>query len=106
MADEFICGSNAGDLPAPFLLEKSGSISKDDTFKVGELEIKILTNTYNLRWDSKTGMVSGTTTSAPTSKRKAIPVSGNTLGGIPVGGLTTSEMALNGATLEYDYWYY
>jgi hypothetical protein len=73
---------------------------------VGELSIKLLAKTYNLKWDSKTGMVSGTATSDSTSKRKAIPVSGNTLGSIPVVGLTGSEISINGATLEYHYWYY
>lgn len=99
-------GRNDGELPAPFVLTKLGNVEKDTEFQVGQFSIKVLASTYNLKWDSKTGMVSGTTTSDPTSKRKAIPVSGNTLGAIPVGGLTSSEMQLNGATLEYDYWYY
>lgn len=98
-------GENPGDIPAPFILSKD-EVEKDTEFKVGELSIKLLVDTYNLKWDSKTGIVSGTATSDPKSKRSAIPIEGNALGGIPVGGLTASEMTLHEATLEYDYWYY
>jgi hypothetical protein len=99
-------GENPGDIPAPFILSKSGDIAKDTEFKVGELSVKLLTDTYNLEWDSKTGVVSGTEDVSATSKRKPIPVTGNPCGGIPVGGLTASEITPSDVTLEYDYWYY
>ena len=98
-------GENPGDIPAPFILSQD-EVDKDTEFKVGELSIKLLVDVYNLKWDSKTGIVSGTATSDPDSKRSAIPVEGNALGGIPVGGLTDDDLTLNDATLEYDYWYY
>jgi hypothetical protein len=99
-------GDNPGDIPAPFVLSKSGDIAKDTEFKVGELSVKLLTDTYNLEWDSKTGVVSGTEDVSATSERKPIPVTGNPCGGIPVGGLTASEITPSDVTLEYDYWYY
>lgn len=99
-------GENPGDIPAPFILSKSGDIAKDAEFKVGELSIKLLIDTHNLKWDSKTGIVSGTEDVSATSERKPIPVTGNPCGGIPVGGLTASEITPSDVTLEYDYWYY
>lgn len=99
-------GDNPGDISAPFVLSKSGAISANTEFKVGNLSIKLLIDTYNLEWDSKTGIVSGTATSSTTSTRNAIPFTGNSCGGIPVGGLDEDEMTLNGATLKYHYWYY
>ena len=99
-------GDNPGDIPAPFILTKSGTIAKDTEFKVGENSIKILAQTYNLKWDSKTGMVSGTTQAHSTSKRVAIPTTGKTLGEIPIGGIKPGDISINSAILEYDYWYY
>jgi hypothetical protein len=40
------------------------------------------------------------------NKQVPIAYSGNSLGAIPVGGLDSDKINLNGATLKYHYWYY
>lgn len=101
-------GDNPGDLPAPFVLTKTGTTTASSTspvtFRVGDCSITLTNNVHNLKWDSKTGIVSGTAASAATSDRKPVAYTGESLGAIPVGG--TTELELNGGTLEYDYWYY
>ena len=82
---------------------KIQQVQANTTFTVGELSITTELTTYNLRWDSRTGIVSGTATSAVDSERFPIYVAGKTIGAIPVGGCS---VALNGATLNYHYWYY
>ena len=103
-------GSNYGDIPAPFVYSKVGQIGKNTEIQIGPntlgLKIKIEQDTYNLQWDSKTGMVSGTTDSSLTSPRKPIDYSGNALGGIPVGGIPEDSLNLQGGSLTYHYWYY
>ena len=98
-------GKNPGDVPAHFVLTKNGEFttSRDNsTFKVGELSIslKIGIKIKNLIWDSKTGIVS----QEYNEIRTPISYTGNSLGGIPVGG--TDILELNGGTLNYHYWYY
>ena len=99
-------GENPGDLPTHFVLSKTGQIAENSTFKVGDLVVTTKQATYNLKWDSKTGMVSGTLTNEATSTRKPIRYEGDSLGIIPVGGLNQRDLTLNGATLNYHYWYY
>ena len=100
-----VSGANPGDLPAPFILSKSGTTNANTTFTITDkLYIKTLTTVYDLKWDSKTGIVSGlSSASAEESTRAPVPVEGNTVGGIPVGGC---QPEINGATLTYHYWYY
>ena len=111
-------GQNPGDIPAPFVLnhnpknangisvpaveaesEKTYSITEDIYITVGGAGQSAL---YDLTWDSKTGIVSARIGDSAAPK-KPIAYSGNSLGGIPVGGCTP---VLNGATLQYHYWYY
>ena len=80
---------NPGDLPAPFIVSKSGTTAANTELQVGTLKIKILSSCYNLQWNSKTGIVSGTNTSSTTSTRSPIAFSGDSLGGIPVNGTST-----------------
>lgn len=98
-------GENPGDLPAPFILSKSGTTNANTTFTITDkVYIKTLTTVYDLKWDSKMGIVSGlSSASAEESTRAPVPVEGNTVGGIPVGGC---QPEINGATLTYRYWYY
>lgn len=96
-------GDNFGDMPAPFVYSTTTTLNANDTITVGDLTIEVLQTTHNLKWDSKTGIVSGTDASGDETTRKPIPYSGNSLGGIPVGG--TSNIPTNG-TLTYHYWYY
>ena len=98
-------GENPGDLPTPFILSKSGTTNANTTFTITDkLYIKTLTTVYGLKWDSKTGIVSGlSSAAAEESTRAPVLVEGNTVGGIPVGGC---QPAINGATLTYHYWYY
>lgn len=113
-------GENPGDLPAPFVMKAPETItasgSSELTFKVGELEIKVpaatatkqgddpyvYTHHQKIEWDSKTGMVSAEVS----GKRVAISYTGNSLGGIPVGGILPADISINGGTLNYHYWYY
>jgi hypothetical protein len=92
-------------LPAPFVLTKSGETAKGTTFQItNNLSITTQSVVYSLKWDSKTGLVSGLSSSeADEATRKPVLVTGNTVGGIPAGGCTLS---INGATLKYHYWYY
>ena len=91
---------NHGDLPAPFVVEKSGTFSGD--IEVGNTKITVGT-VYNLIWDSKTGMVSGTDSSG--NNRKAVSFTGTSTGVIPVGGATAVKNIKNGE-IKYSYWYY
>lgn len=95
-------GENPGDLPAPFKLTKTSLVQTGDKFQVGDLQIVIGTNCYNLEWDSKTGLVLGSETS--TSAQIPINFTGESCGGIPVGG--TNALTLNDGALSYHYWYY
>jgi hypothetical protein len=102
-------GENPGDLPAPFTLTHSGiDAGVSITFKVGDLSITVGgTTSKQLRdiiWDSKTGMVSAKVDNSST--HTAIPYTGNSLGGIPVGGILPADISINGGTLNYHYWYY
>lgn len=102
---QYAPGCNFGDLPAPFILSKSGTTNANTTFTItNKIYIKTLTTVYDLKWDSKTGIVSGLSSpSAGESTRAPVPVEGNTVGSIPVGGCRPE---INGATLTYHYWYY
>jgi hypothetical protein len=93
-------GANPGQIPAHFILTKTGTTSANTTFKVATSVITVTTQTTDLQWDSKTGIVSGLVNGV----RKPVPYTGDSLGTIPVGG--TSTLQLNGGTLDYDYWYY
>ena len=104
-ATNTICkGENPGDLPAPFVLTKSGSVAANTTFEVGTVTITIPKACFDLEWDSKTGMVIAATSSGGT--KAPINFTGNSCGAIPVGGLSSSELELNGGTINYHYWYY
>jgi hypothetical protein len=39
-------------------------------------------------------------------ERAAISYTGNSLGTIPVGGISSDNISINGGTLTYHYWYY
>lgn len=98
-------GENPGDLLASFILSKSGTTSANTTFTITDkLYIKTLSEVHSLKWDSKTGIVSGLSSAiAAESTRAPVLIEGNTVGGIPVGGCSPT---INGATLTYHYWYY
>lgn len=106
-----ICtGENPGDIPAPFILTYEDTIEEDEslTFTVGDCSITVggegQSALSNIVWDSKTGMVSAKV--GTSVDQVPIAYSGNSLGAIPVGGLNSDEIELNGATLKYHYWYY
>jgi hypothetical protein len=123
LTDNFTAGSNSGDIPAPFVLKAPTYIYESSleelTFVVGDLTIKVPAKTttttpggtayihhYNIEWDSKTGIVSATVEPNQNSKRIPVLYTGDSLGAIPVDGLTEQEIDIYGATLDYDYWYY
>lgn len=99
-------GTNLGDLPAPFIVNHNGNFTADRTFKVGTLEITIkkedVEGLTNFTWDSKSGMVSA----EKNGTRIPIPYTGNSLGAIPIGGVSSTNISLNSGTLSYYYWYY
>lgn len=99
-----ICkGENPGDLPAPFVVTVS-SVSENTTLKVGTVQITIPEACTNLQWDSKTGMV----IAKPSGQNNQVPINftGNSCGAIPVGGIASSAIDINGGTINYHYWYY
>lgn len=103
-------GENPGDIPAPFILTHPGEIGAgaSKTFIVGDCSITVggtgQSKLSNIVWDSKTGMVSAKI--GDDTVAKPIAYSGNSLGAIPVDGLGSDKIQLNGATLKYHYWYY
>lgn len=100
-------GENPGDLPAPFVLTASSPVS-GNVFKVGNSLITLLeTCSGNFKWDSKTGLVTGTPFNGTTIR--PLNFSGNPIGAIPVGGIPSSEISYPeglGTKLSYNYWYY
>ena len=104
-------GENPGDIEAPFILTDENGINSEQskTYKITEdLQITVggagQSAMSNIIWDSKTGMVSAKI--GTSEKNVPISYTGNSLGGIPVGGLDSDKLKLNGATLKYHYWYY
>ena len=96
-------GMNPGDIPAPFVYSLDEDVAKETEITIDNLKITIGQNTHNLKWDSKTGIVSGTNSDGDETTRKPLPHSGESLGGIPVGGTATFPQT---GTLTYHYWYY
>lgn len=94
-------GDNYGDVPAPFIVTKD-SVEKNDVFKVGDCEVTVGENCSEFKWDSKTGLLTGKV--GTSEKARPIKYTGTSYGAIPVGG--TNNIQLNGAKLEYNYWYY
>lgn len=103
LTNTFTPGSNGGDMPAPFVYLNEDDTEPNTTITVGNLSITIPNKTYKLKWDSKTGIVSGTDSTKDESTRKPVLYTGESIGGIPVGG--TAVIPQTG-TLTYDYWYY
>ena len=111
-------GENAGELPAYFVFSKSDDTNKNTVIAVGDLIITLKQDVHNLQWDSKTGIVSGTSSESSTSTRKPVAHIGNTLGSIPVGGVKGKwgvrtidengayQYSITNCSLNYHYWYY
>ena len=98
---------NEGDIPAHFVLSCEGAVTSENEtmeIKVGDLSIKI-GEAYDLKWDSRTGIVSAKFSIDGNQVEKAIEYEGNSLGGIPVGGSNVCKIP-DGATLTYYQWYY
>lgn len=127
-------GDNPGDLEAPFVVKTKANITikANERLKVGNLEIIILEEAKNLVWDSKTGLVIGEIN----EMTRVIRTSGRSYGTIPIGGVSSKEIAYHttnaaggevvyyidgtrkGMTptvvpqaqmpfsIEYNYWYY
>ena len=93
---------NPGDIPAPFVVEKTGSLASSTVLTVGDTSITLQETVKDLIWDSKTGMVSGLVG----SDRKPVNFTGNSCGAIPVGGIANSAIDIKGGTIKYHYWYY
>lgn len=123
-------GNNFGDLPTFFVLKSSMSFNPGTIVRVGDLMITTQTRCAVLEWDSRSGLVFGTT-----NNTKPQPVNGKSYGTIPVGGIDKETIYIiytdssgkkvqafvDGSrrvedryeepttpifTLEYNYWYY
>lgn len=108
---------NPGDIPAPFELKYSNTIpaGKEAVFKItNDCQITVggegQKSLTDLKWDSRTGMVSAKI--GNDTVVKPIAYSGNSLGAIPVGG-TDVEFKVDGRAISntqvivsYHYWYY
>ena len=96
-----IDGKNYGDIPAPFVVEKS-SVNQNTEFEVGSCSIKVLEACSDFKWDSKTGLVMGKVGSE--TNVRPIKYTGKSYGTIPTSGATLNLPT--GATIQYNYWYY
>lgn len=98
---------NEGDIPAHFVLSCNIEAIKDNpvNISIGNLSITIKETIEDLKWDSRTGIVSAKFTIDGKEVEKAIEYEGNSLGGIPVGGSNICVMPKD-ATLTYYQWYY
>lgn len=76
-------GMNKGDLPTPFIVTKTGSTQKGETFAIGDCKITIQEDCSNLQWNSKTGLVTGIVGTA----KKSVKFLGTSYGTIPVEGI-------------------
>ena len=86
LAEIHSIGMNKGDLPTPFIVTKTGSTQKGETFAIGDCKITIQENCSSLQWDSKTGLVTGLVETA--TKSRPIKYIGKSYGTIPVEGIT------------------
>lgn len=93
-------GLNRGSLPAPFVATKAGTSAIGDVFTVGDCSITVGEACTNLKWDSKTGLVTGTVNNT----NRPILYTGKSYGTIPA--RSSAKTALNEAALRYYYWYY
>lgn len=98
-------GENLGDIPSHFIVQKNSTVNAGVAITVGTLSITPTNNAYKLKWDSKTGIVSGTDAAGDETKRKPIAFTGNSLGTIPVGSGVTLLNVFS-TELKYNYWYY
>ena len=109
VADGSKCqGENPGDVPTPFILDmgQGAEVADGDWYEVGEVKLYIDEDAKSLVWDSKTGIVQGLRRPFKDGEIVLIKTHGNSVGTIPVGGLTENQINTDGGTLAYHYWYY
>ena len=88
-------GMNPGDIPAPFVLEVKGDVRANTDLVVGDLKVTILQDCSNLKWDSKSGLITGDVTDDNSdSTNIVIYYSGTSYGTIPVGGIDIENIYL------------
>lgn len=107
-------GENSGDLPAPFVLEISHYIDngikiipKNSEFLINGKGITITEPCWNLKWDSKTGLVTGTKTK-DNEERSLVPYLGKSCMTLPVAAEATKSEMFNKCdySINYQFWYY
>lgn len=89
--ENFVIGSNNGDLPAPFTFKMDGNVKNGDKLKVGVLEITIKQDCSDIEWDSKTGLVCAIIGDS-TDTKKPIQYSGRSYGTIPTEGINPEDI--------------
>lgn len=99
-----VVGDNAGDIPAYFTIEASGTIPVNTNFKIGDKMISTRQECSLFKWDSRTGLVTGKVTG--NTNITPIEYTGDSLATIPVGGIEQDKITLQNGTLKYNYWYY
>ena len=89
-------GMNPGDVPAPFILEIADTVPKNIDLIVGDLKVTILQECSNLKWDSKSGLITGDVLKEGDTKptNMVIHYSGTSYGTIPVGGVKIEDLYL------------
>ena len=80
-------GENFGNLPSYFTAT-TDSVAKGQKIEIGSANITILEACNSFSWDSKTGIVKGSTKQG---EERPIPYSGNSIGTIPVGQNSIDE---------------
>lgn len=95
-------GENYGDIPASFVYTNDAIVANTEIVLDGVGTITILEDCNEMKWDSKTGLVTGLINGV----RRPVYYSGNSLVEIPVGNNVVSTSYPIGGKLEYNYWYY
>lgn len=96
-------GENYGDIPAHFIYKNRNSFIAGTKIVLTAVPIITIQEACsNIEWDSKTGLIIGTTSSG----RRPVAYSGNALATLPVGANPISLNTPSGGVLEYNYWYY
>lgn len=95
-------GENYGDIPASFVYTNDAIVANTEIVLDGVGTITILEDCNEMKWDSKTGLVTGLVDGV----RRPVYYSGNSLVEIPVGNNVVSTSSPVGGKLEYNYWYY
>ena len=108
LSTNFILGENRGQMPSPFVFKEGNNtvtLSKNSILNIGALQIKLLEVCTKIKWDSRTGLITGDVTANASTKNRPINYTGQSYGNIPRGGITLSNIYVDIPTGEITYRY-